>query len=466
VGTLKYMSPEQVQGLPVDARADLFAAGIVLYQLLTGKRPFDGDSEFAIIHQIISQHPPPPSTLNPQLPAALDAVLARALAKQREERFATAHDFSLALQEASGQATDPTIVAPFSAAEPRSASGTGSGALPSRSGGSASSPGAPGDGSGSTVTQELELVYWKDVKDSDDPSDLQGFMDRFPAGIYADLARRRLKKLKDRERGENSATQTMTVALTRGTTSPEATLVSPNEATRVIATQASPAMPEPALPPAPDVAAGVPPPLRAAPAPNGPGEPVAAAALRSRVPLIAALAVAVLAVAGIVFKMSSGGGAPSAEGLPASAASSVAPAASRPTVPVQVPVPAPVASASAPVPASAPVRSPSVGVKSASRVASAPVENPAGKVQPAKPAIVEVAPATMPPVAKPAPAKPAPEPASAVSPEKACEGRVLLGFQSCLNEQCASPVFANHALCVERRAAEKQLRARQGAERN
>ena len=80
VGTLKYMSPEQVQGLSVDARADLFAAGIVLYQLLTGKRPFDGESEFAIIHQIVSQHPALPSSVNPQLPAALDAVVERALA--------------------------------------------------------------------------------------------------------------------------------------------------------------------------------------------------------------------------------------------------------------------------------------------------------------------------------------------------------------------------------------------------
>ena len=79
VGTLKYMSPEQVQGQPVDARADLFAVGIVLYQLLTGKRPFDGDTDFAIIQQIVNHTPAAPSSVNTMLPPAIDAVLARAL---------------------------------------------------------------------------------------------------------------------------------------------------------------------------------------------------------------------------------------------------------------------------------------------------------------------------------------------------------------------------------------------------
>ena len=65
VGTLKYMSPEQVQGQPVDARSDLFAAGVVLYQLLTGQRPFDGDSDFAIIQRIVAQDAASPSSINP-----------------------------------------------------------------------------------------------------------------------------------------------------------------------------------------------------------------------------------------------------------------------------------------------------------------------------------------------------------------------------------------------------------------
>ena len=112
VGTLKYMSPEQVQGQKIDSRADLFSVGIVLYQLLTDKRPFDGDNDFSIIHQIIGHTPAPPSSFNPGLPSAIDAVVARALAKDREQRFATARDFSSALQSAIRRAEDATIVPP------------------------------------------------------------------------------------------------------------------------------------------------------------------------------------------------------------------------------------------------------------------------------------------------------------------------------------------------------------------
>ncbi|MCM2251611.1 MAG: serine/threonine protein kinase [Ramlibacter sp.] len=187
VGTLKYMSPEQVQGQKTDARADLFSVGVVLYQLLTDKRPFDGDNDFSIIHQIIGHTPPPPSTFNSRLPSAIDAVVARALAKDREQRFASARDFAAALQSAIRRAEDATIVPP---ADPlRKMDGAGS--RPPRSAtGTGNSP-----TSGSTVTQEIELVYWKDVRDSSDPEEVEGFLNKFPDGIYADLARRRLRKL-------------------------------------------------------------------------------------------------------------------------------------------------------------------------------------------------------------------------------------------------------------------------------
>ena len=112
VGTLKYMSPEQVQGQKIDSRADLFSVGVVLYQLLTDKRPFDGDNDFSIIHQIIGHTPAPPSSFNARLPSAIDAVVARALAKDREQRFATARDFASALQSAIRRAEDATVVPP------------------------------------------------------------------------------------------------------------------------------------------------------------------------------------------------------------------------------------------------------------------------------------------------------------------------------------------------------------------
>ena len=194
VGTLKYMAPEQVQGQKIDARADLFSVGVVLYQLLTDKRPFDGDNDFSIIHQIIGHHPPPPSSVNPKLPGALDAVVARALAKTREERFATARDFAVALQAAIRRAEDQTVVPPLNPNKALEAAASRPLTRPGTVPGGMTTPSVPTTGS-ATVTQELELVYWKDVKDASDPEELQGFLEKFPAGIYADLARRRLRKL-------------------------------------------------------------------------------------------------------------------------------------------------------------------------------------------------------------------------------------------------------------------------------
>ncbi|AEG92877.1 protein kinase (serine/threonine-protein kinase)-like protein [Ramlibacter tataouinensis TTB310] len=195
VGTLKYMAPEQVQGLKIDSRADLFSVGVVLYQLLTDKRPFDGDNDFSIIHQIIGHTPPPPSAINPRLPAAIDAVVARALAKDRDQRFATARDFAGALQSAIRRAEDATVVPPADPQRKADIGGTATRTAPSRAGAGGSAPTSVTAGSTATVTQELELVYWKEIKDSSDPDELQGFLDKFPEGIYADLARRRLRRL-------------------------------------------------------------------------------------------------------------------------------------------------------------------------------------------------------------------------------------------------------------------------------
>ena len=194
VGTLKYMSPEQVEGRSVDAQSDTFSAGIVLYQLLTDRRPFDGDSYFSIVSQIANQNPPAPSSINSMLPPAVDAVVARALAKNKADRFATAQDFSLALQAAARRA-DPTITPsanPYKVIEKH-----GTGPLGHSGSTGAVSSGTLTSSAGNVVTQELELVYWKDVKDSEDPSDLEGFLARFPEGVYADLAKRRLKRIAD-----------------------------------------------------------------------------------------------------------------------------------------------------------------------------------------------------------------------------------------------------------------------------
>ncbi len=98
MGTAQYLSPEQAQGQAVSAASDLYAVGIVLYELLTGAVPFDGETAVTIALKQVSATPPPPSALNPAVPPELDAVVARALAKDPAERFADADEFLGALE--------------------------------------------------------------------------------------------------------------------------------------------------------------------------------------------------------------------------------------------------------------------------------------------------------------------------------------------------------------------------------
>jgi beta-lactam-binding protein with PASTA domain len=98
MGTAQYLSPEQAQGQAVSAASDLYAIGIVLYELLTGAVPFDGETAVTIALKQVSATPPPPSALNPAVPPELDAVVARALAKDPAERFADADEFLGALE--------------------------------------------------------------------------------------------------------------------------------------------------------------------------------------------------------------------------------------------------------------------------------------------------------------------------------------------------------------------------------
>ncbi|MGW9113129.1 Stk1 family PASTA domain-containing Ser/Thr kinase [Microbacterium sp. NPDC055683] len=100
LGTAAYFSPEQAKGDPVDARADLYSAGIVLYELLTGRPPFRGDSPVAVAYQHVSETPTPPTAANPALPRTLDLVVLRALAKDPEQRYPDAARFREALDAA------------------------------------------------------------------------------------------------------------------------------------------------------------------------------------------------------------------------------------------------------------------------------------------------------------------------------------------------------------------------------
>ncbi|MGN6218704.1 MAG: Stk1 family PASTA domain-containing Ser/Thr kinase [Microbacterium sp.] len=100
LGTAAYFSPEQAKGEPVDARADVYSTGVVLYELLTGRQPFRGDSPVAVAYQHVSEAPVPPSEVNETVPRALDAVALRALAKDPFQRYQDAASFREALDAA------------------------------------------------------------------------------------------------------------------------------------------------------------------------------------------------------------------------------------------------------------------------------------------------------------------------------------------------------------------------------
>jgi len=94
LGSPKYMSPEQVLGKTIDARSDIFSLGVTLYEMLAGVAPFRGDNVNVIMYQTLNVTPPPPSSLNPQVPEMLDYILAKALDKNIESRYQTALEFA------------------------------------------------------------------------------------------------------------------------------------------------------------------------------------------------------------------------------------------------------------------------------------------------------------------------------------------------------------------------------------
>ncbi|MGW6745729.1 protein kinase domain-containing protein [Streptomyces sp. NPDC055025] len=130
VGTPQYLSPEQALGRAVDARSDLYSVGIMLFQLLTGRLPFDADSPLAIAYAHVQEEPVAPSTINRSVTPAMDALVARALKKNPNERFpsASAMGDECARVLTAGQSGAPVIVVP--GAPQRSGSGVGSAVFP------------------------------------------------------------------------------------------------------------------------------------------------------------------------------------------------------------------------------------------------------------------------------------------------------------------------------------------------
>jgi eukaryotic-like serine/threonine-protein kinase len=188
VGTPAYMSPEQIQGQSIDRRTDIFSAGVILYQFLTGQKPFTGEGAWTVAKKIIQEDPPMPSSINVALSPEFDRVVAKALAKDPGQRFATAREFSQALKRAAeGKPAIPeeeaTLVVPR-VQQPTHA------------------PEALRSG-------EMELEFWRSIKDSDDANDFELYVRQFPQGVYASLAARKAAKLRSGSPADDSGTRTM-----------------------------------------------------------------------------------------------------------------------------------------------------------------------------------------------------------------------------------------------------------------
>ena|GEM_PF-940690 len=189
VGTPAYMSPEQITGGNIDRRSDIFSAGIILYQFLTGEKPFTGSGAWTIAKKIIQDNPPPPSTINKGIPPVFDQIVNKALAKSVEARYQTAKDLANALRRAlEGKGEDEedrTVVAPL-----------GGGAMPAPQVAAARPEASARTAVTASGTQEVELEFWRSIKDGNDPEDFELYIQQFPNGIYAALAKRKIAKLR------------------------------------------------------------------------------------------------------------------------------------------------------------------------------------------------------------------------------------------------------------------------------
>ena len=118
---MQYMSPEQIQGKGADARSNIFAFGAMLYEMLRGKRAFEGKSQLSVASAILDREPELVPTLKPMTPSALEQVVRTCLAKEPDDRFQNTHDLKLPLQwiaASASQAGTPAIVTPRALSEP------------------------------------------------------------------------------------------------------------------------------------------------------------------------------------------------------------------------------------------------------------------------------------------------------------------------------------------------------------
>ncbi len=181
IGTPAYMSPEQISGGDIDRRTDIFSAGIILYQFLTGERAFVGGGAWTIAKKIIQDHPPLPSSINNTISPLFDHVANKALAKKVKDRYQTAREFGIALKRALDGKTLEDEGNKLVAARVIEAQKITT---------------APQVAAAASSTQEVELEFWRAIKDGNDPDDFDLYVRQFPNGIYAELAKRKISKLR------------------------------------------------------------------------------------------------------------------------------------------------------------------------------------------------------------------------------------------------------------------------------
>ena len=125
MGTATYFSPEQAEGAPVDGRSDIYSLGVVLYEMVTGQPPFTGDNPVSIAYKHVQQDPPAPRALNPALPAAFEAIILQAMAKDRDQRYQTAEELRAdLLRFRQGRSVAAVVPAPLTQAVPATAMST------------------------------------------------------------------------------------------------------------------------------------------------------------------------------------------------------------------------------------------------------------------------------------------------------------------------------------------------------
>jgi eukaryotic-like serine/threonine-protein kinase len=169
VGTPAFMSPEQIQGLKIDRRTDIFSAGTILYQLLTGEQPFTGAGAWTVAKKIMQDDPPQPSSVVKSVSPVFDAIVDKALAKKPADRYSSAKEFAAALRASAAPSNmsvppaTPAIAAPKPKAAPQAS--------------------------------ETELEFWKAIQNSTDAAEFEFYLEQFPEGTYAGLARHKIARL-------------------------------------------------------------------------------------------------------------------------------------------------------------------------------------------------------------------------------------------------------------------------------